>query len=51
MSVQETQQQRFKELLQEIYIRGQLVEDIKTEELISEIQEKLTLVLENKHYS
>ncbi|MFT9599870.1 hypothetical protein [Mesobacillus sp.] len=49
MSVQETQQQRFKELLQEIYIRGQLFEDIKTEELILEIQEKLTLVLENKH--
>jgi hypothetical protein len=49
MSVQETPQQRFKELLQEIYIRGQLIEDIKTEELILEIQEKLTLVLENKH--
>ncbi|MCM3574694.1 hypothetical protein M3172_15970 [Mesobacillus subterraneus] len=49
MSVEETPQQRFKELLQEIYIRGQLIEDIKTEELILEIQEKLTLVLENKH--
>ncbi|WHX41421.1 hypothetical protein QNH36_04480 [Mesobacillus sp. AQ2] len=49
MSVQETPQQRFKELLQEVYIRGQLIEDIKTEELILEIQEKLTLVLENKH--
>lgn len=49
MSVQEMQQQRFKELLQEIYIRGQLNEDIKTEELILEIQEKLTLVIENKH--
>ncbi len=49
MSVQETQQQRFKELLQDIYIRGQLVENIKPEELILEIQEKLTLVLENKH--
>ncbi len=48
MNVQETQQ-RFKELLQEIYIRGQLIEDIKTDELILEIQEKLTLVLENKH--
>ncbi|MBT2679825.1 hypothetical protein J7E38_12500 [Bacillus sp. ISL-35] len=48
MNVQETQQ-RFKELLQEIYIRGQLIEDINTEELILEIQEKLTLVLENKH--
>jgi hypothetical protein len=49
MSVQETPQQRFKELLQEVYIRGQLIEDIKTEELILEIQEKLTLVLEIKH--
>ena len=49
MSIQETQQQRFKELLQDIYIRGQLIENIKTEELILEIQEKLTLVLENKH--
>jgi len=49
MSVQDTQQQRFKELLQDIYIRGQVVENIKTEELILEIQEKLTLVLENKH--
>ncbi|WP_226645666.1 hypothetical protein [Mesobacillus subterraneus] len=49
MSVEETPQQRFKELLQEIYIRAQLIEDIKTEELILEIQEKLTLVLENKH--
>ncbi|WP_176167228.1 hypothetical protein [Mesobacillus jeotgali] len=49
MSVQETQQQRFKELLQEVYIRGQLIKDIKTEELILEIQEMLTLVLENKH--
>lgn len=48
MSVQETQQQRFKELLQDIYIRGQLV-DIKTEELIIELQKKLALVLENKH--
>lgn len=49
MSVQESQQQRFKELLQEIYLRGQVIEDIKTEELILEIQEKLTSVLENKH--
>ena len=49
MSVEETPQQRFKELLQDIYIRGQLVEKIKPEELILEIQEKLTLVLEIKH--
>ena len=49
MNVQETQQQRFKELLQDIYIRGQLIDDIKTKELILEIQKKLTLVLENKH--
>lgn len=49
MSVQETPQQRFKELLQEVYIRGQLIEDIKTEEMILEIQEKLISVLENKH--
>lgn len=48
MSVQETQQQRFKELLQDIYIRGQIVPNIKTAELILEIREKLTAVLENK---
>ncbi|WP_226677982.1 hypothetical protein [Mesobacillus jeotgali] len=49
MSVQETPQQRFKELLQDIYVTGQTVEHIKTNDLILEIQKKLIAVLENKH--
>jgi hypothetical protein len=49
MSAQETPQQRFKDLLQEIYLTGQTVEHIKTNELILEIQKRLTAVLENKH--
>jgi hypothetical protein len=49
MSAHETTQQIFKELLQDMYIRGQSVEHINTKELILEIQKKLTAVLENKH--
>lgn len=44
-----TQQQRFKELLQDIYAIGQKAEHIETNELILEIKKKLSAVLEKTH--
>lgn len=45
MSVEETAQQRFKELLQEIYVIGQESESIHTSEFIIEIKEMLSKVV------
>lgn len=45
MSVQETPQQRFKELLQDIYVKGQESESIRTSEFIREIREMLSKVV------
>ncbi|MEH7444047.1 hypothetical protein V7201_17180 [Bacillus sp. JJ1122] len=48
-STQESQQQRFKELLHDIYAAGQESENMKTNELIVEIKKKLSAVLEKTH--
>lgn len=45
MSVEETQQQRFKEFLQEIYVIGQESEIIQPSDFIIEIKEMLSKVL------
>lgn len=45
-STQETPQQKFKELLQDIYSIGQEAENIKTKEIIKEIKKKLSVVFE-----
>ena len=49
MGTQETPQQRFKELLQDIYVIGQEAEHIETNELILEIKKKLSAVLKKTH--
>lgn len=49
MDAQDTTQERFKELLQDIYLIGQKAEHIETNELILEIKKKLSAVLEKKH--
>jgi hypothetical protein len=49
MDAQETAQQKFKELLQDIYVIGQEAEHIETNELILEIKKKLSAVLEKNH--
>jgi hypothetical protein len=49
MDAKETTQQRFMELLQDIYVIGQEAEHIETNELILEIKKKLSAVLEKKH--
>lgn len=44
---QENFQQKFKEILQDIYVIGQESESIRTSEFISEIKEKLSKVVDN----
>jgi hypothetical protein len=48
-STQEDSQQKFKELLQDIYTIGQKDHNIRTCDLIMEIKKKLLGVLEKTH--
>lgn len=48
-STLENSQQRFKELLQDIYTIGLEAESMKTSDLINEIKKKLSAVLEKAH--
>ena len=43
--IQDDSQQKFKELLQDIYVKGQETESIRTSEFIGEIKKMLSTVV------